>query len=83
MQEPIPLLRTVSEVVSALGGTRVVMDITNASTSQVVTNWVSRNRFAHSTYLQVKDALDDAGLVADPMLWGIVPAEQPDECVVP
>lgn len=67
-------LASASEVVAALGGTTAVVDLTDAKSPQVVTNWISRNRFASHTYLILTAALEERGFAADPLLWGITPA---------
>lgn len=69
-------LTTVEQVFEALGGTTCVRDIARATSWQHADNWKARGRFAAHTYLVLTMALAERGLTADPMLWGITPAEK-------
>lgn len=73
MESSTEILTTVADVISALGGHTDVKTLTESESSQVVTNWLARNRFASHTYLIMTAALRAKGLEADPMLWGIKP----------
>ncbi|SFV31272.1 hypothetical protein SAMN05216456_1287 [Devosia crocina] len=73
-------LESVDDVIRALGGTRSVMELTEAKTNQVVTNWRSLNRFAANTYVVMTDALKLKGLTAPASLWGM--KEMPEGVVI-
>ena len=75
MLEETNTLKSVSDVVAALGGNSAIVALVEAQSTQVVTNWVARNRFASHTYLILTQALAERGFTADPKLWGITPAE--------
>lgn len=63
-------LRSVGEVVDALGGPAAIgRDI--GVVPHAVSNWVARERFPSSTYLWFRDRLAAKGLDAPADLWGM------------
>lgn len=68
-------LKTVPEVIEALGGAPAVRDLTEANSWQQVDNWRGRGRFPSRTYVVMTDALSALGFVADSGLWGMVGAK--------
>lgn len=66
------MLTSVDAVIRALGGTRAVMELTDAKFPQTVNNWRALDRFAANTYVVLTDALTEAGATADPRLWGMI-----------
>ncbi|GLQ09226.1 hypothetical protein GCM10007913_11580 [Devosia yakushimensis] len=70
-------LDSVEQVTAVLGGVGAVQDLTQAASSQVVSNWVARGRFAHHAYLVMTKALEELGYSAPPELWGITAPAEP------
>jgi hypothetical protein len=62
-----PLISTV-DVIAALGGSRLVGELTNRGQS-VVCNWRNRDLFPPNTYLAMTQALAAKGLFAPAWLW--------------
>jgi hypothetical protein len=65
-------LRTVSEVVAALGGNQAVMALTGSKHGSAVSNWKKIGKFPAKTHKIVKDALRKRSLSAPDDLWGII-----------
>lgn len=76
MTDTLIELKTVSEVVDALGGSHEVMAVAKVDKHQVVSNWVGRGRFSSRTYLRLTTALERRGMCASPELWGIDPIDE-------
>lgn len=64
------LLKTVDEVIDAVGGTGAAARLTDKK-PQHVSNWRSEKRIAAETYLIFKDELANRNLKASSVLWGI------------
>lgn len=64
------MLRSVDEVVDALGGTAAVADLLGVGSS-AVSNWRSRRKIPEENFLLVRDALLAAGKeAAEPSVFG-------------
>lgn len=72
-------LTTVADVLSALGTTAEVMELTGTKTPQAVYNWGSEERgyFPAGLFLVMTTALAAKGLTADPALWRQHPTSGP------
>ena len=66
------LLKTVDDVIDALGGTSAVAKITGRK-PQHVSNWRSDKRIPADTYLYLKHRLSMQRMSASSLLWGITP----------
>lgn len=66
------VLRTVPEVIEALGGRGAVQLRFNAS-QQRVFNWISRGTFPPSTFEAITAAAAELGHSVSPALWKTVP----------
>jgi hypothetical protein len=65
-------LHTVEEVISVLGGTKAVAELTNKTANpSTVPMWKSRGKFPATTYAKIQSALDERGLSAPMELWGM------------
>jgi hypothetical protein len=63
-------LKTVGEVILAIGGPKVVGEITGKRTV-IVACWKYRKRFPARTYPALQSALQERGFSAPLELWGI------------
>jgi len=63
-------LKTVDEVIDALGGTAKVAAMVDRS-PQAVSNWRADNRIARHFFVLMSAALEQIGFTADPALWGM------------
>jgi ribulose-phosphate 3-epimerase len=63
------VLDTVEAVVTALGGTKQVRDLTGAGSPQQVYNWKVRGRFPAKLFVIMSGRLRELGCEADPGLW--------------
>lgn len=69
-------LLTTSDVMDALGGNKIVAELT-CSKPTAVSNWRSFATFPANTYLALTEALLAKGKTAPASLWGMkMPAEQ-------
>ena len=75
-------LSTVREIVDALGGAASVQALTNAQSSQVVSNWIARGTIASKAYPVMIAALQEQGKTAPSVLWGMLPPAKPVALVV-
>lgn len=64
-------LKTVPQVLDALGGNLAVRRLLDLEGPNVVANWRWRERLPPRTYLPLSDALRRRGLKAPPKLWGL------------
>lgn len=69
-------LKTVKQVVDAVGGSRPFRDLTGAS-HQKLWNWKDTNRLPPPTYLILQGELAAKGRHADPSLWGVTGGAKP------
>ena len=67
------ILKTVNDVIDALGGTSAVARLT-ARKPQHVSNWRSEKRIPAAKYLKMQAHLRGRRLSAPSTLWGIEPA---------
>lgn len=63
-------LKTVDDVIEALGGLKAVSEITGSSQS-AVWNWRDRGAFPSKKHVVMTGALERRGLVAPLSLWGV------------
>jgi hypothetical protein len=63
-------LKTVDEVIDALGGTTATARLTGRTLS-AVSNWRSTKRLPADLFLMLSKALDERGAMAPPSLWGM------------
>ncbi len=63
-------LRTVSDVIDALGGTKATASLLGRS-MQAVTNWRAQGRFPAKTFLVLSRALEKQHASAPAALWGL------------
>ena len=63
------VLDTVEAVVTPLGGTKQVRDLTGAGSPQQVYNWKVRGRFPAKLFVIMSGRLRELGCEADPGLW--------------
>lgn len=71
------MLRTVDEVLEALGGPAKVAELCGVGVS-AVSNWKTRGRIAADRYLVVVEALSKGDKTADPAVFGMAVA-RPEE----
>lgn len=64
-------LKTVEEVVRALGGNRQVAALTGRKSLHAVSMWKSRGTFPSNTLLIMQAALESQAKKAPSKLWGI------------
>ena len=67
-------LKTVEEVISALGGPGAVRELTGRYSASVVPMWKSRQSFPPNTFLLMKAALRAKGVDAPAALWNMAEA---------
>jgi hypothetical protein len=65
-------LKTVDEVVTALGGNMVVQAITCSKHGSAVSNWKRIGRFPAKTHKVLQSALSERSMSAPDELWGII-----------
>jgi hypothetical protein len=71
-------LRTTSQVIDAIGGNLVVLDIlrragdSHALTSQAISMWRAHDRMPPRTYLVLTRELQRSGHSALPKLWSMI-----------
>lgn len=70
------MLRTIEEVLEALGGPAKVAELCGVGPS-AVSNWKSRGRIAAEKFLLVTDALRAIDKTVDPIVFGMAP--RPEE----
>lgn len=65
-------LKTVDEVVTALGGNMAVVMLTGSKHGSAVSNWKKLGKFPAKTHKIIKDALQERALDAPDELWKII-----------
>ena len=71
------MLRTIDEVLEALGGPAKVADLCGVGVS-AVSNWKSRGCIASGKFLVITEALRAIGKTVDPAVFGMT-AARPEE----
>jgi hypothetical protein len=82
MKQQLQPLSTVREVIDALGGAVAVQALTEAKSTQVVSNWIARGTIASHTYPVMIAALQEKGSTAPATLWGAIPPAEPVNLLV-
>lgn len=72
------MLRSVDEVIEALGGTGAVASLARVS-PPAVSNWSKRGRISQGNFTIIRDALAARGEEAAPGVFGFKEAAVPDE----
>lgn len=67
------MLKTVDEIVDALGGTAAVSDATGVGITAVLM-WKARGRIPANRFLAISNLLLKAGRQADPKIFGFINA---------
>jgi hypothetical protein len=62
-------IKTIEQVIEALGGVKAVAELTKRTSPSAVPNWIMRNSFPTDTYAVMKAALRDKGATAPGALW--------------
>lgn len=69
-------LKTVEEVIEALGGLKTVGELNKRTSANAAWNWVDRGAFPPNTYVVMKKALQEIGATAPDSLWNMVEPER-------
>lgn len=69
-------LRTVEQVIEALGGPKAVGELTKRASVNAAWNWTDRGSFPTNTYAIMKAALAEIGASAPDSLWNMIESER-------